>query len=363
MELKIYFQSIKRGWWIILLTLLAAVNIGIVMLLTSQPVYSVNAKFIISPNVDLISSQRELVDSLDTLDKRSIISTYAEILKSNVIVSQTITSLKLAENIVDDYFINVVPLPDTNVLELTIEGPDAKVAAAIANKNGQFAIVYMNERYPVYQIDFVDFARPTSEPISPQPVRDLGLALIFGLLGGIVLAIVREQLSTSIDSLRMRSIMDNVSGVYNQQHFLKLLRQHVSTKPNENLSLGLIKLTGLDEVLPVLPQSLEKRILQQSTQVLKEQLRGNDIVGRWDESTFAVFLPNTPDQAAQATFERIKDFLETSYQANGDEMAIDLAPHVGITVLKNSEPVNELIDRVSQALEMALDLESQIKMF
>jgi len=257
----------------------------------------------------------------------------------------------------------VVPLPDTNVLELTIEGPDAKLAAAIANKNGQFAIVYMNERYPVYQIDFVDFAQPDSKPISPQPVRDLGLALIFGLLGGIVLAIIREQLSTSIDSLRMRSIIDNASGVYNQQHFLKLLRQQVSTKPNENLSIGLIKLNGLDEVLPVLPQSLEKRILQQSTQVLKEQLRGNDIVGRWDESTFAVFLPNTPEQAAQATFERIKDFLETSYATNNDDLAIDLEPHVGITVMKTSEPVNELVDRVNQALEMALDLESQIKMY
>jgi len=362
MELKIYLQSIKRGWWIILLTLLAAVNIAIIMLMTSQPVYSVNAKFIISPNVNLISTQRELVDSLDTLDKRSIISTYAEILKSNVIVSQTLESLRYSESILDDYNINVVPLPDTNVLELTIEGPDSKVAAAIANKNGQFAILYMGDRYPVYQIDFVDFAQPVSEPISPKPVRDLGLALIFGLLGGVVLAIVREQLSTSIDSLRMRSIMDNVSGVYNQQHFMRLLRQQVSTKPDENLSIGLIKLNGLEEVLPALPHSLEKRILQQSTQVLKEQLRGNDIVGRWNDSTFAIFLPNTADQAAQATFERIKDFLEMSFETNGEDLAFDLDPHVGITIMKSSEPVNELINRVTQALEIALNLETKIKM-
>ena len=156
--------------------------------------------------------------------------------------------------------------------------------------------------------------------------------------------------------------MDNSSGVYNQQHFMRLLRQQVATKPNENLSIGLIKLNGLEEVLPALPQSLEKRILQQSTQVLKEQLRGNDIVGRWDDSTFAIFLPNTADQAAQATFERIKDFLETSYEMNGEELAIDLDPHVGITMMQSTEPVNELIDRVSQALEMALNLESKIKM-
>lgn len=363
MELKIYFQSIKRGWWIILLTVLVAVNVAIIMLMTSEPIYSVNAKFIISPNSDLISTQRELVDSLDTLDKRSIISTYAEIIKSNVIVSQTLTSLRLSETIIDNYLINVVPLPDTNVLELTIEGPDAKIAAAIANKNGQFAIVYMNERYPVYQIDFVDFAQPNSEPISPKPVRDLGLALLFGILAGIGLAIVREQLSTSIDSLRMRSSIDNVSGVYNQQHFLRLLRQQVSNKPDENLSIGLIKLNGLDEVFPILPQSVEKRILQQSTQVLKEQLRGNDIVGRWDKSTFGIFLPNTPAQAAQATFERIKEFLNTTYEIDGEELAIDLEPHVGITVMTSSEPVTDLIDRVSQALEMAFNLESQIKMF
>jgi len=115
-------------------------------------------------------------------------------------------------------------------------------------------------------------------------------------------------------------------------------------------------------VLPVLPQSVEKRILQQTTQVLKEQLRGNDIVGRWDKSTYAIFLPNTPAKAAEATFERIKLFMEKSYEMDAEELAIDLEPHVGITVMTSAEPVNELIDRVSQALEMAFDLESQIKM-
>jgi len=360
MELKLYFQSIKRSWWLILITILVAVNIAILVLLNTQPIYGVNAKFIISPNSELISTQRELVDSLDTLDKRSIISTYAEILKSNAIVSQTFQSLNLSASLLDEYVISVVPLPDTNVLELTIEGPDAEVAAAIANKNGQFAISYMNNRYPVYRIDFVDFAEPDSTPISPRPLRDIGLSLIFGLLAGVALAIVREQLATSIDSLRLRSNIDSASGVFNQQHFLRLLRQHISHKPLETLSVGLIKLNGLDEIISVLPQSIERRILQQTTQVLKEQLRGNDIVGRWDKSTFSVYLPSTPAKAAKSTFERIQEYLDTTMRINGDQLAVELDPHIGITVLDGTESVGELVDRVIDALDQAANQDSHL---
>ena len=156
--------------------------------------------------------------------------------------------------------------------------------------------------------------------------------------------------------------MDNESGVYNQQHFLRLLRQQVVDKPQENLSLGLIKLNGLDEIISVLPQSVERKILQQSTQVLKEQLRGNDIVGRWDKLTFGVFLPNTPAQAAQTTFERIQEFLDISYGIDGDEMSVELDPQVGITVMTETEPVSDLVDRVTQALDMAANTDSQLKL-
>ena len=75
MEMRFYLRIIRKGWWLILITAIVALNLSLVYsYYVMKPTYEAVARFIVSPNLQNIES-RDLVNSLEALDKRSIIST------------------------------------------------------------------------------------------------------------------------------------------------------------------------------------------------------------------------------------------------------------------------------------------------
>ncbi len=149
-----------------------------------------------SPDAALAVS-RDAITSLDTLDKRSVIVTYAEFLNSTRIYNETIQSLQLDPEVMKrDYAITTAALPDANILELSVEGPDPSVAVVVANTLGQRAVSEIKELYQVFDISMLDPAVIPDEPVRPQPLRDSALAIALGLVIGAALAIIVGQAQT-----------------------------------------------------------------------------------------------------------------------------------------------------------------------
>ena len=78
MEVKLYLRMLQRSWWIIVITTLATLIAALVMAYLTPPTYQATARFIVSPSPSLITGGSNLLNSLSTLDKRSIITTYAD---------------------------------------------------------------------------------------------------------------------------------------------------------------------------------------------------------------------------------------------------------------------------------------------
>jgi uncharacterized protein involved in exopolysaccharide biosynthesis len=163
MELRYYFQLLLRGWWIILLTVIASLGAYQVVLMTSRPVYQVSIRFVISFDPNLIKLDNRIY-SLDVLNRRSIIATYAEFLNSR-------RNLELARQQVDIlptdialYNVSTVVLPDANVLELYVEGPNPYTAFQVADAIGKLSISQAQVLYQVYQMSVLD---PPIVPVSP----------------------------------------------------------------------------------------------------------------------------------------------------------------------------------------------------
>jgi diguanylate cyclase (GGDEF)-like protein len=361
MELKIYLQYMRRGWWIIVLTTLIAINVAVLVIYFIQPIYEASARFIISPNEQLTITQKEMVDTLGALDSL-IVTTYSEVLSSPTIYGQTVNSLGLSPIQAEDYEINVVVLPDTNILEITVTGPDPETTADIANSNGAFAIAYMNRVYQAYKISFLDAAKIPIKTIRPRPLRDIGLSIGLGVIVGMILAILREQLQVTIDTIRSRSRFDSLSGALTKPIFLRDLQVSLAKNPMNPLSMILIKLHGLDDIIELMPRSVEQRIMQQVTKILREQLRGNDIIGRWDRTGFVVSLPNTNGKLAQTLFNRVYEHLNISVRAveEDEDLTIQLDPHIGITTCNGNEPIQDVINRAEDAVAQAFTSDSKI---
>src|SRR3990172_1802652 len=129
MEMRFYLRIIRRGWWLILIAALVAVNLSLVYsYYIARPTYEAVARFIVSPNIQNIES-RDLVNSLEALDKRSIISTYAEVLNSHEIINGTLNALGAdPAQFEQEYNTFVTVLPDANIIRFSAQGPDPEAA-------------------------------------------------------------------------------------------------------------------------------------------------------------------------------------------------------------------------------------------
>lgn len=208
MEMRFYLRIIRRGWWLILIAALIAVNLSLVYsYYLTRPTYEAVARFIVSPNLQNIES-RDLVNSLEALDKRSIISTYAEVLNSREIINGTMNYLGADPTQFNGYDSFVTVLPDANIIRFSVRGPDPEVTAILANSIGQRAIDFIRDLYVIYNIEFLDQAVVPSEPIEPKPIQNAGLALLVGTVAGVglatgeILIIADADILPSPDALR-----------------------------------------------------------------------------------------------------------------------------------------------------------------
>ena len=86
---------------------------------------------------------------------------------------------------------------------------------------------------------------------------------------------------------------------------------------------------------------------------MHNELRGNDIVGRWDDHTFSIMLPNTPGEAAHRTLGRLHSKLSVPMVYSPDGETILLEPKIGIGERLSGESANLIIERAVSALDEA----------
>ena len=352
METRLYFQMLQRGWWVVVLTALMAVALSLGLSYLATPQYQATATFIITPGATLTVG-RDVVNSLDTLDRRSIVATYAEVMNSQRIYGEALSSLKLEASALEDYEMLAVVLPESSVVELDVTGPDPKLAAELANAVGYQAIKFLRGFNQVYDLNFLDTAIATEEPISPQPIRDAGLALLLGIAAGALIVILSEQIRIPLEAYRQRARVDNLTGVYNARYFRTLLDDELARRPDDVMSVGIVELYGLRDLLETVPASAAQRLLRTVTDRLRKELRGNDLIGRWGETSFAVMLPATPGSAANRTFDRILQSMVQPIALDEYGVEVNADPRIGGSVYSDDITSAELIEQAESALEQA----------
>lgn len=350
MELRLYIQMLRRGWWIVVLTALASLAVSLALSYTAVPQYRATARFLISPSPSLTSATN-VIDSLNTLDRQSVVSTYAEIMSSTKIQTDALNFLKLAPANLVDYTIQAVVLPSSSVLELNVTASDPQRAAQLANAIGFQTIDFAHRLNQLYDLNFLDQAVPPVLPISPNPARDAGVALGLGLIAGVALAVVGEQIQIPLEAYRTRLRLDPVSGVYTSRYFVQLVEEELQQHPKQVLSIGIIELGGIRDIQDTLSPAVLKELLHGVTEILRNELRGNDVIGRWNENGFIAMLPATPAEAASKTFERIHQALLSPIQLGQYGLSINLGPHIGGAEYNSSISFKDLLGKAEGALD------------
>lgn len=353
MEIRLYIQMLRKGWWLIALSMLIAMAVSFGISYMATPMYKAKASFIITPSAANLGTGRDAVSGLNTLDNRSVVATYAEIMNSDRIYLDALNMLKLDPDAVKNFLISAVVLPDSSVLDLTVSGPNPKAAAEIANAIGTQSIIYTRAYNAVFDMNFLDMATAPPEPFSPQPVRDAGMAALIGGVLGAVLAILSGQIQSPLDSYRQQMRIDKQTGVSNARYFRTLVEKEVAEYPGEEMSIGIIHLNGLTDLIATLPPSATQRLLRTVRDKLKKELRGNDVIGRWDETSFITMLPATSGVSTRRIFDRIYQSLVPPVNIDQYNLEITLDPRIGGSVYSMSLSAEEVLERAENAVEDA----------
>lgn len=349
MELRHYLRMMTRGWWIISLAALSGIILALANAYVTKPQYRTSLRILISPNISTVD-EGQIVYTNTTIQPR-VVGTLAELLNSGTFFKEAGAAINIGRPEIFDYKNTAVTVPEANVVELFVDGPDTETTALLANTFAQRMIEYNAQRTPIYTLTVLDPALPPSSPERPKPLRDALLAGILGAVLGAVIVIAQEQIKTPIEALRRRSTIDAVSSAYTRRAFDQKSREVLSQLRVG--SLGLIYLDGLQEVLDGMPAPVSQRILRSVKTTLNNELRGNDTVGRWDNTTFALLLPETPERAATSTLTRIVNALSKPIECGMDDMTVSLTPYAGGATYTKENPRSyvQLVEEAEEAVK------------
>jgi capsular polysaccharide biosynthesis protein len=175
---------------------LAALAATTYFTLQQKPAYRATGTYVATLNA-LVMEDKELVGALDILSRRTeIVTTYSEVAKSRHIKDQAADALGIPEDIRRQLIVASRVLAGTNLLEVSVEGPDPALAASFANEIGVKTASYVQGLYETYELTPLDAAAAPRRPIKPNLIVNL----LIGALAGFALGVGAAFLSAYLQS-------------------------------------------------------------------------------------------------------------------------------------------------------------------
>ncbi|MFC0187161.1 YveK family protein [Fictibacillus aquaticus] len=186
----------KRLWLIISLTVVAAVTAGIISFYFLTPIYQSSTELLVNQ-----SKNDKQIDLNQVQTNLDLINTYNVIIKSPAILGIVIERMDL-DLTVDQLNsqITVGSKENSQVVEVTVEDKDPKLAVELSNT---IADVFRTEIKDIMNVDNVSILSKAEltenpSPVKPQPILNIAIALVVGLMGGVGLAFLIEYMDNTV---------------------------------------------------------------------------------------------------------------------------------------------------------------------
>lgn len=187
----------KRLWLIVLITIIAATVSAIISFFVLTPVYQSKTQIL----VNQAKSDEQLYNTQAVQTNIQLINTYNDIITSPAILGKVIKELKLDESAQSlKGQIQVTSAEYSQVAQITVQDTSAKRATDIANTT---ASVFQKEVPKIMNVDNVSVLSKatlgeSASPVKPQPLMNVAIAIVIGLIGGIGLSFLLEYLDNTL---------------------------------------------------------------------------------------------------------------------------------------------------------------------
>jgi capsular exopolysaccharide synthesis family protein len=197
-DLRSFLAIAGRRWLTILLVLTASVGIAAVLSLRTTPTYDSQVSLLASTQ-----SQNSAQAYQAGLLAEERVATYANLVASKPVAQQTVKQLGLSESPVG-LSERISAEASSSILTITVQDSDPAQAKRIASTTSKVFVDYVkglesgqNASSPV-QLSALGPASTPTEPSSPQPLRDISIAAVLGLVLGCGIALLRELMDNRL---------------------------------------------------------------------------------------------------------------------------------------------------------------------
>ncbi|MGG3495336.1 Wzz/FepE/Etk N-terminal domain-containing protein [Peribacillus simplex] len=196
-SIKDIFKTLKKRWKLImLLTLIAALISGSISYFLLTPVYQSSTQILVN--------QKQSENQLDSTQIRSnidMINTYSVIIKSPAILEKVIDELELDQSVDQlSQKITINSQENSQVFSLTVQDSNSAKAVEIANT---VSSIFQKEIKDIMKVDNVSILakaeiKDNPAPVKPNPVLNIAIAVVVGLMAGVGLAFLLEYMDNTI---------------------------------------------------------------------------------------------------------------------------------------------------------------------
>jgi len=192
-------QTIKKRLGMILVITLLAVGIsGVVSYFVLTPIYQATTQLLVSQE----KSEMPVYNVGEIQTNLQLINTYNVIIKSPAILNLVVEELALENMSVEalNSKIAVSSVGDSQVVTIIVNDPDPFIARDIANTT---ASIFKREIVTLMNVNNVSVlaeatAFENQQPVKPNPVLNMAIAMVVGLMLGVGLAFLLEYLDNTI---------------------------------------------------------------------------------------------------------------------------------------------------------------------
>lgn len=209
MDLRDYWYLLRRGWMVVLVATLACLVVGVTLTVLSERTYESRAKLFVS-NIEEDPTQAYRGGLFASMRVMS----YADLVTSQELAQRVVEQLDLdpseVESVVE--LVEAEVLPGTVNLEITASGPSPQEAQRLAQAYADQLPLLIDELETtpgggeaLLKATVVNDATLPAQPVSPDPVRNVALALSLGLLIGAGVVVARDLVNSRVRTARHAS--------------------------------------------------------------------------------------------------------------------------------------------------------------
>jgi receptor protein-tyrosine kinase len=200
-DLRDYLDVLRAQWALVVAVTLGTVALAALYTWQATPQYaSTTSLFVSTSSTD---DSQAFQNSQFSLQR---VKSYADLVKQGEIADRVIDRLDLSETSKElRSQISATAQLDTVILDITVTDPSPKRAQQIAAAVADVFVGYVGELetppgrdQATIKATVTDRADEPTSPVSPQPLRNLGLGVVLGLLLGAGIAVLRETLDTTV---------------------------------------------------------------------------------------------------------------------------------------------------------------------